>query len=400
MAQLRDVAIVGAGVLGLAAGRAVAARGRDAVILEQAEIGHPGSGSKGSCRIFRVGYREPGYVTAALQARDLWRTLETASGRQILYPRPQLTFGTGMRSIQEAMIAAGAPCELIPAAEAARRFPAIAADGPALLEPDSAVIAADQALAALVAGDAEIRTGIRVTRMSDDGRQVTLQTTAGDFRARIVIVTAGPWSGGLLATAGVPLPGRPVLEQVAYLRSPQADRDAGAGDTASLPDNASAADTASLPDAASAPIFICHADQVPYGLPVPGSPLYKIGIHQSGPATDPDAQDDSADFGLIRALAHVARRYLPGYDPEPVATERCIYDNSPDEDFIVDRIGNVVIGCGTSGHGFKFGPLLGEWLADLATGSPDFACGASARQTQLDSQLAQRFTIGRFRQPH
>jgi len=374
MAQLRDVAIVGAGVLGLAAGRAVAARGRDAVILEQAEIGHPGSGSKGSCRIFRVGYREPGYVTAALQARELWRALETASGRQILHPRPQLTFGTGMRDIQEAMIAAGAPCELIPAAEAARRFPAIAADGPVLLEPDSAVIAADQALAALAAGDAEIRTGIRVTRMSDDGRQVTLQTTAGDVRARTVIVTAGPWSGGLLATAGVPLPGRPVLEQVAYLRSTQAD-----GDT---------------------PIFICHADQVPYGLPVPGSPLYKIGIHQSGPATDPDAQDDSADWGLIRGLARVARRYLPGYDPEPVATERCIYDNSPDEDFIVDRIGNVVIGCGTSGHGFKFGPLLGEWLADLATSRPDFACGARARQTQLDPQLAQRFTIGRFRQPH
>jgi sarcosine oxidase len=374
MAQLRDVAIVGAGVLGLAAGRAVAARGRDAVILEQAEIGHPGSGSKGSCRIFRVGYREPGYVTAALQARGLWRALETASGRQILHPRPQLTFGTGMGDIQEAMIAAGAPCELIPAAEAARRFPTIAADGPVLLEPDSAVIAADQALAALAAGDAEIRTGIRVTRMSDDGRQVTLQTTAGDIRARTVIVTAGPWSGGLLATAGVPLPGRPVLEQVAYLRSPQADRDT--------------------------PIFICHADQVPYGLPVPGSPLYKIGIHQSGPATDPDAQDDSADWGLIRALARVARRYLPGYDPEPVATERCIYDNSPDEDFIVDRIGNVVIGCGTSGHGFKFGPLLGEWLADLATGRPDFACGAGVRQSQLDPQLAQRFTIRRFRQPH
>jgi sarcosine oxidase len=65
----------------------------------------------------------------------------------------------------------------------------------------------------------------------------------------------------------------------------------------------------------------------------------------------------------------VAQRYLPGYDPEPVATERCIYDNTPDEDFIVDRVGNVVVGCGTSGHGFKFGPLFGEWLAALAFGT-------------------------------
>jgi sarcosine oxidase len=388
MAQLRDVAIVGAGVLGLAAGRAVAARGRDAVILEQAEIGHPGSGSKGSCRIFRVGYREPGYVTAALQALDSWRALETASGRQILHPRLQLTFGTGMRSIQEAMIAAGAPCEVMPAADAARRFPAIAAGGPVLLEPDSAVIAADQALAALAAGEAEIRTGIRVTRVSDDGRQVTLQTTAGEVRARTAVITAGPWSSGLLATAGVPIPGRPVLEQVAYLRAARAGGDA------------SADAPASSADADSAPIFICHADQVPYGLPVPGSPLYKIGIHQSGPATDPDAQDDTADSGLISELARVTRRYLPAFDPEPVATERCVYDNSPDEDFIIDRIGNVVIGCGTSGHGFKFGPLLGEWLAGLATGLPDPARGTGLPQSQLDPRLARRFTISRFRQPH
>lgn len=374
MAQLRDVAIVGAGVLGLAAGRALAGRGRDAVILEQAEIGHHWSGSKGSSRILRAGYREPSYVTAALQARELWRELESASGMQILHPRPQLTFGTGMRSVQDAMFAAGARCNLLTAAEAARQFPAIATGGPALLEPDSAIIAADQALAALAAGGAEIRTGIRVTRLSDDGRQVTLQTTGGTIKAQAAIITAGPWSSALLATAGVPLPGRPVLEQVAYLRASAGNED-------------------------SAPIFICHADQVPYGLPVPGTPLYKIGIHHSGPATDPNAQDESADPGLITALARVARRYLPGYDPEPIATERCIYDNSPDEDFIIDRIGNVVIGCGTSGHGFKFGPLLGGWLAELAIGLSQQARETGAPQNQLDPQLAERFTVRRFRHP-
>jgi glycine/D-amino acid oxidase-like deaminating enzyme len=52
-----------------------------------------------------------------------------------------------------------------------------------------------------------------------------------------------------------------------------------------------------------------------------------------------------------------------------VATERCVYDNSADTDFVLDRVGNVVVGCGTSGHGFKFGPLLGELLADLAEGT-------------------------------
>jgi sarcosine oxidase len=53
-----------------------------------------------------------------------------------------------------------------------------------------------------------------------------------------------------------------------------------------------------------------------------------------------------------------------------VTTERCVYDNSPDGDFVLDRVGRVVIGAGTSGHGFKFAPLIGEVLADLATGAP------------------------------
>jgi sarcosine oxidase len=365
MTPLRDVAIVGAGLLGLAAARALSARDRDVVVLEQAEVGHPGSGSKGNCRIFRLGYPEPDYVAAARRARDRWDALEDESGQRILHPSPHLTFGTGLRAVHDAMIAAGAPAQLLQAGEVADRFPAIRVDGPALFEPDSAVIAADEALAALAAKVPEIRTGVRVIRLADDGRQVTLQTTAGVITAKTVIVTAGPWSSGLLASVSVPVPARPTLEQVAYLR-PAGDDDA--------------------------PIFIGHAVQSPYGLPVPGSRLYKLGIHRSGPATDPDAQSDAPDPHLLRRITEIARRNLPGYHPEPVAAERCVYDNSPDEDFIIDRIGNVVIGCGTSGHGFKFGPLVGSWLADLAV-SPDGA----GEYRRAEHGLSQRFAIERFR---
>ena len=363
MTPVRDVAIVGAGLLGLAAGRALAARGRHVVVLEQAGIGHPGSGSKGGARIFRLGYPDPHYVAAARRARDRWHELEAESGRQILRPVEHLTFGTGLRGVQDAMIAAGAPSQLLEKADVAERFPAVRVDGPALLEPDSAVIAADEALAALAAGVPEIRPGVRVIRLADDGRQVTLQTTAGAVTARAAIITAGPWSGGLLASVSVPVPGRPTLEQVAYLGP------AGQDD---------------------APIFICHGEQMPYGLPVPGSRLYKIGIHPSGPATDPDAQSPAPDPRLLDRLAELARTYLPGYHPEPVTTERCIYDNSPDEDFIIDRVGNIVVGCGTSGHGFKFGPLVGDWLADLVT-CPD---GSPAGH-----EFGQRFAIRRFSRP-
>ena len=104
MAQVRDVAIVGAGLLGLAAGRALAARGRDVVVLEQAdEIGHAESGSKGACRIFRLGYPDRAYVAAARLARDYWHELEADTGRRILLPAPQLTLGTGLAAVQAAM---------------------------------------------------------------------------------------------------------------------------------------------------------------------------------------------------------------------------------------------------------------------------------------------------------
>ena len=158
-----------------------------------------------------------------------------------------------------------------------------------------------------------------------------------------MVVCAGPWTARLLASAGISLPGSATLEQVAYL------------------DPAPGAVTPTMP------IFVRYGAVFPYGVPIPGSSRYKIGIHHSGPPVDPDKQDQSPDPSLTSRIEEVARTFLPGFDPRPVAQERCIYDNTPDTDFVVDRIGNVVIGSGTSGHGFKFGPLLGEWLADLAT---------------------------------
>jgi sarcosine oxidase len=368
MTGVRDVVIVGGGLLGLAAGRALTERGRDVVVLEQASVGHAGSGSKGSCRIFRLGYPDPGYVAAARRAGELWRELEAASGRQIRWPAPHLTFGAGLRDVQSALLAAGAPHEPLTAAAVAERFPEVRVGGPALLETDSAVLAADVALEALAALAGVISTGVRVTTIADDGRQVTLYTSAGLFTARTAIVTAGPWSRGLLAPLGVAVPTTATLEQVGYLTPASTPSAVGSGST---------------------PIFICHDEQAPYGLPVPGSPLYKIGIHGGGRGIDPDSQDQSPDQEMIDRLSQVAARLLPGYDPAPTVTERCVYDNTPDEDFVVDRIGNVVVGCGTSGHGFKFGPLFGEWLADLATGATD----------ETEAPLRQRFAAARFQSP-
>jgi sarcosine oxidase len=370
-----EFVVVGAGLLGLATARALAGRGRDVLVLEQAGIGHEGGGSRGSCRIFRLGYDDPGYVTMARRARELWRDLEHESGQRILRPTAHLTFGDGLHAVRDGMQRAGAPCELLPAGAAAARFPGIAIGGPALLEPESCVIAADKALRALAAAGPPVRTGVRITGIDDDGRQVTLRADGGNVLiAGHVIVCAGPWTARLLATAGVTVPSAPTLEQVAYL-APSGDPPPGDPPPGDPPPG---------DPPPGMPIFICHsAAPMPYGLPVPESPLYKIGLHQSGPAADPDSQDQAVHPALTGRLSRLAARHLPGYDLRPVRTERCIYDNTPDEDFILDRAGRIVVGSGTSGHGFKFGPLLGDWLASLATGEP------------ADLPAA-RFGLGRF----
>jgi sarcosine oxidase len=363
MTERSEFIVVGAGLLGLATARALASRGREVIVLEQAGIGHPAGGSHGSCRIFRLGYADPGYVSLASRARERWRELETERGRRLLHPAPHLTFGDGLDAVQAAMAAAGAPCELLPAATAAARFPALATAGPALLEPGSCVIEADNALRALAAAVPLISTGVRVTAVADDGRRVTVSTEAGSFAARVVIVCAGPWTSGLLQPAGLAVPSSATLERVAYLEL---------GGSGPAPDM---------------PIFIRHGAQAPYGLPVPRSSLYKIGIHSGGPPVHPDRQDHGPDEEQAGRLDRLARRYLPGLDPRPARIESCIYDNTPDEDFVIDRAGQIVIGSGTSGHGFKFGPLLGEWLADLAAGTPPAAPWPS---------FAQRFAARRF----
>jgi sarcosine oxidase len=338
-----DVAVVGGGLLGLAAARALARRDRQVVLLERDKVGSVDGGSKGSCRIFRLGYTDPAYVALARRAREFWGPLEEECGQRLLRPTPQLTFGGDLATVHQAMRSAGAPGLLLAADAAAARFPQVTADGPALLETESCVISADATLQALAAGVPEIQTGVTVTGLSDDGREVAITTTAGPVTAGTVIVCAGPWTAELLATGGIAVPSAATLEQIGYV-APAAE------------------------PAPEMPIFICHDAQIPYGLPVPGSSLYKIGFHHSGPPADPGRQDHAPDPDLCTRLGGLARRHLPGFSPGLIETERCIYDNSPDEGFIVDRAGRVVIGSGTSGHGFKFGPLLGEWLADLATG--------------------------------
>jgi sarcosine oxidase len=339
-----EFVVVGAGLLGLATAWQLIRRGRDVLVVEQAQVGHAGSGSRGLCRIFRLGYDDPRYVEMAKQALPLWRELEGATGSQLLTTTGQLTFGPGLDLLREGLAAAGAPFDLWSSSETTRRFPEIAPPGPAVFEPESGVIHAERCLKMLrLAVDASLHEDVAVVRLEDHESGVSVATTAGTVKASVVVCCAGPRTASILANAGIRVVMWASLEQVAYFAS----RHSGLGQL---------------------PVIVERADPMIYGLPTPDGGQFKVGRHQSAAPVALDRAEMQPDPDDDGPLVAAVGRLLPGFGSRPVFSERCFYDNSPDENFVVDRIGRIVIGAGTSGHGFKFGPLLGEVLADLAQG--------------------------------
>src|SRR5215813_3144328 len=100
-----------------------------------------------------------------------------------------------------------------------------------------------------------------------------------------------------------------------------------------------------------------------------GAPGVKVATHVPGRAVDPrDGPFGEIDPALDKQAARYVQTRLPGLEPAPLAPETCLYTMTADEDFVLDREGRLVVAAGCSGHAFKFGPLLGEMLADLALG--------------------------------
>ena len=115
-----EFVVIGAGLLGLSAARALRRRAHDVLVLERETVGHARGGSKGASRIFRLGYADARYVRMAMDARPLWEELEAEAACRLMQPTGQLTFGRGLSALQRAMKDAGAPVRAMPVAEAPR----------------------------------------------------------------------------------------------------------------------------------------------------------------------------------------------------------------------------------------------------------------------------------------
>ncbi|MSO58416.1 MAG: FAD-dependent oxidoreductase [Thermoleophilia bacterium] len=357
MARDADVVVVGAGVAGAATARALAAAGRGVLLLDRFEPGHRRGSSHGGSRIFRLNYPDERYVRMALSALEGWRELEAECGERLILPTGVLDLGPSAMENGRALAACGVAYEELDAREIARRWPLRVEPGETgLFQPSGGITLAARACAAFlegaVAAGAELRAPALVRSLEPGRNTVRLDTTLGPVVARAVVVTAGSWAPTLLATAGIELAVVPTRETVCHVALPGAEELPPLIDYGRTPKPGEAG--------------LRRSGQAVFSLATPGLGL-KVGLHHGGPITDPD-DDPQPDAAIAAWIAAWARgRYLGVGDD--LGAETCLYTNTADQRFVLERHGRIVVGSACSGHGFKFAPLVGRTLAALATGA-------------------------------
>jgi sarcosine oxidase len=357
----RSVVVVGLGVVGLSTALALARRGARVVGVDRLGSGHPHTSSTGLSRSIRVAYALPGYAQLAAEALDRWGQLEAESGDRLLHLTGQLDVGSPeiLDGLTVGLRAAGAAYEELAAADIRRRVPLIAVDDDAvaLLHPRAGAVLADRAMAALhavaVTAGAELRSPERALSVTARPGGVRVTTETGVIDADRAVIAAGPWTPELVRPLGVHLPLAPAYGQVTYF---------------------------------DAPAFVGVPGIVEwgrpgecgvYGHPVPGVG-YKLGFDAAGdeewrpdaaPVPDPDEQ---------RRLEEWAATRMPGLSGRALRSDRHPWTMTPDGDFAIGAVGAVTIAAGCSGHAFKFGPALGELIADTSDGNPRSAAAMFA----------------------
>ncbi len=362
MSKHYDAIVIGAGAMGSAAAFYLSRRRQRVLLLEQFELDHQKGSSYGYSRIIRYSYDYPEYVELARDTFPLWFALQEELGETLYVKTGGIDFGPAddetFRATIAAVKSAGIAHENLEADEAERRFPQFRfGDGfRVLFQPDSGFIKASRAVrghiklaqaAGVVVKDETAVRGIKIA-----GDSVAVKTSAGDFSAARLVVTAGAWARSLLRQTDIDLPLRPLRCQLNFFAPTEK----------------------TSYEAERCPVWIGHVSsrfpETTYGIPAHDGSGFKAAFHGGPPVQHPADISYAPDSENVASLRPFLRAHIPGLAEAPVRESRiCLYTQTPDEHFIVDAHPahqHVVIGAGFSGHGFKFSTIIGKMLTDIA----------------------------------
>jgi sarcosine oxidase len=309
-------------------------------------------------RIIRLGYFEhPSYVPLLHRTYEKWRDLESKSGVRLVNVTGIAEIGPPDSVLVEGTLASSRlhdlRHEVLDARALMRRFPAfrLPPEFVGIVQPDGGFIEAAAAIETHLAlaqeAGAERRLGETVIAVEPRGAGVRITTDRGTIEAGCAILAAGPWTGALLADFRLPLR---VTRQVLAWFEPLDPAPFAPG---------------------RFPVFLLETRHgIHYGFPPHVEPGIKLAKHHHADETvDIDTVDrkvSRTDENLVRSAI---AEYLPAANGRLLAAKTCLYTMTPDGDFLIDRLAGapqIVIASPCSGHGFKFAPVIGEILADLA----------------------------------
>lgn len=363
MTRSFDVIVLGLGGMGSSAAYHLARRGRRVLGLERFGPAHALGASHGGSRIYRQSYAEgESYVPLLLRARELWEQLAADSGHEVFTTTGGLIIGP-----QDSAMVAGSvrsakawdlPHEILDSAEIRRRFPtfAPAADEVGFHEREAGVAGPELTVSAhldlAAAHGAELHFEEPVLRWDVDAAGgVRVVTARETYVADRLVIAPGAWAPHLLADIGVPVR---VERRVMYWFAPEG----GAAPFA--------------PERHPVYVWEDRTGSSIYGFPALDGPAggAKVAFHEGGAPVDPDLLDREIHPEEVEEMRTYLRTRIPTLAGDLLKGAACTYSLTPDEHFVVSahpRHPEVVVACGFSGHGFKFVPVIGEILADLAT---------------------------------
>lgn len=315
----------------------------DVALVERSSLEAPIGSSKGTARIFTpAAYPDASTLESGLRALEGWREIEARNGKKLLDWTGALSRGEFAERELALLRDAGVEARLLSAAEASRRFGVdVSGDAPLLYQPGAGIIRADRAHSALLsqarAAGAELHEREEVRSISERPDALEVETERRRWRCASVVVAAGPWSRGLLAGAGIDVPLSVSRQSVAYF-DVQGSR----------------------------PVALMEFDgEEPYALWDPGRGL-KAAFHARGPTVGDLGDATGVESDTVDRLAAWVRARFGRLRPRPNGAETCLYTNTADERFMLERRGRIVIASACNGQGFQHAPATAQRVASLA----------------------------------